>query len=433
MMVDPNLRTPYVGMWNIDIQRAITSNVSLTVGYVGNHGTKLISALDLNQPASIGGFSPGWGDPSVPGTSAYKCIASYADATPFDNCKVNKTAEANAQPYYSKFPYYSFIPVYGNLDSSNYNALQAVLTARNYHGLSLTAGYTWSHALGVSSDQGTGGNNQIPNDSTQPLRPQLYGPTVFDIRHRGTLSVTYAMPEFKKVRGGLLQGWSINAVSVMQTGLPWQTSDTSTDFTGTGEGLSRTSTASTAGQRWNFFGNPADWTPSHNFTALAGNTAINPNGSNGIPYFPGASNATCVADVGGAGPTLAYASLVNLGCYQLGSGVLVPPAYGSSGTIAKLPFRGGGFHNVDASVTKAINITERFRAQLRAEVFNVFNTPHFVTPGNSVGGNAGCSLNPTSARANLGCVLNTPDQASSNPVLGSGGSRAFQLGLKLLF
>jgi hypothetical protein len=455
MMVDPNLRTPYVTQWNADIQRALTSNVSITVGYVGNHGTKLISALDLNQPNSVGGFSPGWGNPADPTSSAAKCIASAGAAfNSFSSCSVNKNLETFNRPLYSKFPYYTFIPVYGNLDSSNYSGMQTVLTARNYHGLSLTAGYTWSHALGVSSDQGTGGNNQIPNDSSQPLRPQLYGPTVFDIRHRGTLSVTYAMPEWKKVRGGLLSGWSVNAVTILQTGLPWQPSDSSTDFSGLGEGLSGGSTAATAGQRWNFFGNYGDWTPDHNFNKVTPvvsgvpGTAVVP----GIPfYLPGTppandtlgatdpayaiNNANCVADVGGKGATLAYAALFKLGCYQLGSGVLTPPAYGSSGTLPKLPFRGSGFHNADASITKAISITERLKAQVRAEVFNIFNTPHFVTPGNSVGGNAGCSLNPSSSNSNggFGCVTATPDQASSNPVLGSGGSRAFQFGMKILF
>jgi len=34
----PNLRTPYVADFSFDIQRAITNNISLDIGYVGNHG-----------------------------------------------------------------------------------------------------------------------------------------------------------------------------------------------------------------------------------------------------------------------------------------------------------------------------------------------------------------------------------------------------------
>jgi hypothetical protein len=36
----------------------------------------------------------------------------------------------------------------GNVYRSNYNGLQVTLNARNYHGLSMVAGYTYSHALG---------------------------------------------------------------------------------------------------------------------------------------------------------------------------------------------------------------------------------------------------------------------------------------------
>ena len=70
MGVDRNLRTPYVETWNLGIQRALTNNLSLEVTYVGNHGVKLLGLQDLNQPQTIGGFSPGWGNPNTPGTAA---------------------------------------------------------------------------------------------------------------------------------------------------------------------------------------------------------------------------------------------------------------------------------------------------------------------------------------------------------------------------
>ena len=47
--VDPNLRTPYVQQWNLSVQREIGSNTFVTVSYVGNRGTKLYRAIDLNQ------------------------------------------------------------------------------------------------------------------------------------------------------------------------------------------------------------------------------------------------------------------------------------------------------------------------------------------------------------------------------------------------
>src|SRR2546428_4424689 len=47
--VDPNLRTPYVTNWNIDIQRAITNNLSIDIGYVGNHSSNLLGKINVNQ------------------------------------------------------------------------------------------------------------------------------------------------------------------------------------------------------------------------------------------------------------------------------------------------------------------------------------------------------------------------------------------------
>ena len=42
----------------------------------------------------------------------------------------------------SQFPYLSNIFQMGNVYRSNYNGLQATLNARNFHGLSMVAGYT---------------------------------------------------------------------------------------------------------------------------------------------------------------------------------------------------------------------------------------------------------------------------------------------------
>jgi hypothetical protein len=433
MEVDHNLRTPYVAEYSLDIQRAITNNLSLTVGYVGNHGTKMVSALEINQPILQSSFVPGVGQLTFgPGYTAGG-LATCASSLGASGCSVSTAAEQAARPYIGKFPFYRFIDEYGNLDSSNYNSLQATLTARNYHGLTLTGGFTYSHALGENSSQGTAGNNVIPIDSTASLRNQIYGPTVWDIRERGTISATYTVPG-KKGFGQMLEAWSINAVSILQTGTPWGTSDTTTDFSGTGEQSGNS--AANMGGRWNFYGNPKDWNANHNFydvfpATLGAQACPSGQSSCGIPYYPGITYAACLTQAQSLGP-LAVASLTNLGCYKLGSGMLIPAAYGSEGNFPRLPFRGPHFSNLDVSVTKAFRIRERLSAQFRAEFFNALNHPEFVNPQGAVGGNA-ANLNPTTAQNQMALVSNTPDQAGSNPVLGSGGSRAIQLGLKLIF
>jgi hypothetical protein len=102
--------------------------------------------------------------------------------------------------------------------------------------------------------------------------------------------------------------------------------------------------------------------------------------------------------------------------------------------MPRTPFRDGGFRNWDASVSKSIKINERLRAELRAEMFNVINRPDFVNPFGGPGGGGG-SLNPSKAGTStgFGYVTNTTDSAGSNPVLGSGGPRDIQIGMKLVF
>ena len=89
---------------------------------------------------------------------------------------------------------------------------------------------------------------------------------------------------------------------------------------------------------------------------------------------------------------------------------------------------------MDFSVTKAFKIKESISAEFRAEFFNIFNWVNYVNPFGGPGGGGG-SLNPSRAGAGAGLAFvgATPDEASSNPVLGSGGARDIQLGLKLLF
>ncbi|MGH9689701.1 MAG: hypothetical protein ACRD4C_01120, partial [Candidatus Acidiferrales bacterium] len=252
---------------------------------------------------------------------------------------------------------------------------------------------------------------------------QLYGPTVFDATHFFTYSLTYALPGIKSP-AQLLSGWSINSIVTLQSGQPWGVNDFSTDFSGTNE----INNPNTNGEQWDFFGNPGAFKTTKAF--------INTNtGSGGIPYFSGTNNATCAARAAAIGP-LATASLTNLGCYAVGNSVLIPPAYGSYGTMGINPFRGPAFYNWDLSITKEIKFNERLTAQFRAEFFNILNHPNISNPFGGPGGD-NTYTDPTAAAGNPGGSFGfrpqTPDVTSSNPVLGSGGPRAMQLGLRLIF
>jgi hypothetical protein len=448
--VDQNIRTPYVNNWNLDIQRAITNNLSIDVGYVGNHGAKLYGKLNINQPV----LGSGW-----TATAKADCIAS--GGTAFDNCGADASAERLAQPFTapcstatgvgtgsaaangaifnptnSCLSYLNYITMIKNIYDSNYNGLQVTLTGRNYHGLSFTGGYTYSHALGDASDQGTSANFPVPLNSYGNIRQQLYANTDFDIRHRFTLSLNYALPN-KKGFGQLLEGWSVNTIVIVTSGLPWGLSDQSNDFSGTNV---LSTQAQNEGEQWNFFGNPGDFTPVHGWSETNGGWQSGTNPATGVaggglPYFPGGgvqgsetSNATCNAKAAAIGP-LAQASLSNLGCYAVGTSVLIPSAYGSYGNTKPNIWRDAGFKNVDFSVTKLFTFHERFKAEARVEIFNILNHVNFSNPS---GGPGGAIQDPSNQPGTaFGFVGLTPDTYSSNPQLGSGGARAMQLGLKL--
>ena len=54
--MDPNLKTPYVENFNLGIQHQFGNNLSLEIGYVGNHGARLTGFADINQPAAGAGY-----------------------------------------------------------------------------------------------------------------------------------------------------------------------------------------------------------------------------------------------------------------------------------------------------------------------------------------------------------------------------------------
>ena len=98
--------------------------------------------------------------------------------------------------------------------------------------------------------------------------------------------------------------------------------------------------------------------------------------------------------------------------------------------------RGPGYHNVDFSIFKDTDITEKLRLQLRAEVFNIFNHPNFSNPLlPSFAADMTSSIDPVTGRGTGFLPITvTPDVGIGNPFLGGGGLRNnIQLALKLIF
>ena len=119
------------------------------------------------------------------------------------------------------------------------------------------------------------------------------------------------------------------------------------------------------------------------------------------------------------------------GCFVKGKSVMVPPKAGTFGTMGRNTFRDQGFRSMDFSVFKSFAFKERYNAQFRVELFNVFNHPTVANPYGSAAGFGG-GTDP-SAPSTFGCGCQTPDVGAGNPLVGSGGSRVMQLGLKFTF
>jgi hypothetical protein len=380
--VTRHLRTPYVVSWNANIQRALGSTTSIQIGYVGNTGIKLYSVRDINQVNVANDFR-----------------ADEQSGRPFTfNCPAPIGMGAGGPC----FPFLGFVNFLQNGYHSTFNSLQVTATQRVWHGLNFLAGYTYAHSI----DDATNNRSLSPQNS---LRPDLErASSDFDIRHRFTLALTYALPSVKSF-AQLLEGWQINSIVTLQGATPYSVVD----------GIQVGSDVSLTGEftdRWDFFGNPKD------FKAIP----------SGIPFFAGASNPACAAQAlsvdGGVvnGPT--SQALASLGCYASGNSLMIPPAFGTFGTMGRNLFRGPNFHNWDFSLVKDTRLSERVRMQIRAEFFNILNHPQFANP------EAILLLNEDpSVPGAFGASSATPDVGAANPVIGTGGPRNIQLGLKFIF
>ena len=412
MTVARNLTTPYVWTWTLNLQHALTSNMSVEVAYVGNHGTSLTGIRDINQPP----VGSGWPAANIAACNLpANLVNGQYDTANNPACQV----APEVGPFAAKFPYLANIFQMANVYRSNYNGLQVTLNSRNFHGLSMVAGYTYSHSLddvGANWDFGYGSG--LPQDSYHLGRE--YANSDFDIRHRFTLSLTYAVPG-RKGHAQALEGWEINTIATLESPQYWGPIDLGTDAAGTGP--LPVSPPANSPIRWSFHGKPSDFKPT----------------TTGIPFFPGnnspsapTDNAACNAQalaVDGGSPGASTESLAFFGCYAQGNSIMIPPPLGQFGNMGRNIFPDRGFRNLDFSIAKNWHFGERLRAQFRAEFFNIFNHPNFANP---YGGQNGFGLNDPSVQP-FGCGCATPDVAAANPVIGSGGSRAVQLGLKFIF
>ena len=103
-------------------------------------------------------------------------------------------------------------------------------------------------------------------------------------------------------------------------------------------------------------------------------------------------------------------------------GAFAVPSPIRQGTEGRNDIPGFGLTQVDLSIGRKFQFTERLNLQFRSDAFNVFNHPNFTNPDATIEG--GDIQSPRMLNRGLGGL---------NPLFQEGGPRSLQLSLKLSF
>lgn len=216
---------PYSINYTFNIQWQPRNDLAFEAGYVGNVGRHQVMPLPLNQ-ANIAGPS----NPIRNQNYTYGYTVVDSSGIPMklpDNTNSLSTYEGgNVDLRVPYIGYSSESMDYKAAGISAYNALQIHAEKRMPHGLQVGASYTFSHTTDEQSALGLFYNGNNPNN----LRSG-YGLADFDRKH--VLDFSYSVRISGRPRAGLREslltnGWSVNGVTVLQSGMPFSV----TDYTG---------------------------------------------------------------------------------------------------------------------------------------------------------------------------------------------------------
>ena len=212
-------KDPKIDEWNLTLEQDMGKGFGLRASYDGNHGSKLGTLLNLNQP------------------------------------QVNTTGSAPV-PY----PALGYIDYQTNLGYSNYNA-GTVSVQKRGNGFQFEGSYVYTRnltntygALGGSTAS-FGAANEFGGNLSDPYNPNLdYGNVPFSRRQRFLMTFLYELPFGKgkpflngsnPVVSRVIGGWTLSGIALWQTG-PFMTVTTLSDPSGTG--YNNTPVSSTGGR-----------------------------------------------------------------------------------------------------------------------------------------------------------------------------------------
>ena len=162
---------------------------------------------------------------------------------------------------------------------------------------------------------------------------------------------------------------------------------------------------------------------------------------NGVPVtravvnVPGGGNSRNVRRpdvVAGVNPFLTTANKTVI----LNPAAFTIPKPGTFGNLGRGPLHGPSLSQMDLTLSKRFNLTERVNLQFRAETYNIFNRANLLNPIgrlNNVLGTTGNTLQPgqpytASTGGSFGQVIQTVEN-----VVGLGASRQIQFALRITF
>ena len=331
--VDANLGSGYAQQWNVAVQRELTKNMVLEVAYAGSKITHIgIPDTSINQltPSQLA-LGPALLQRVVnPFFGQIPRSSSLGDAT------------IPVAQLLKPFPRFTAVSLYrNNVGNTNYNALQTKLEQRFSRGLSFLVSYTWSKLIDEASSvfdasilTGPIANFPVADSFNRRLERDLSNG---DMPHVFVSSFTYELPFGKGKRfnpggvaGAILNDFEFAGVVTLQSGLPLAVTQVT------------------------------------NFNAFAGFGTQRPNR---------------VAD-----PNLSSSERTTTRFFNTLAFAIAPQF--TLGNSSRNPVRGPAYRNADLVLIKRIYFGETTNVELRAEAFNVTNTPPLAAP-NTVAGALG--------------------------------------------
>ncbi len=250
-------------------------------------------------------------------------------------------------------PRFGSVTEISNSGLSNYDGVNVQFRRSFSYGFQGQINYSWSHALDNLSNGGSGlpfSGSSLTTISS-PNVAANYGNADYDIRHNMTADFIWDTPwKFgNKWIGNLLSNWTVSGKFFVRSGTPYSLID----------------------------------------SALAGFLSPNINAS---------LLATTTAN---RLPTSCSPNAVNVPCYSISS-FLASTTETGFGNVGRNSIYGPGYVDVDASLYKNFNITERLRLRFGASAYNSLNHPHFGNPDGDVASSGfglihGTAIPPTSA------------------------------------